>query len=356
MPIVITDEDAERLLSIREAIEAMRVAFRDLAEGKAVNPPRLRYSAETADSKRRYFANIHAGAVQTYQTACVRAGSHFVLNDEKSTQRRTLDNPDPVNWSVIILYDLNSGEPLAFMHETHLSGFRVGATTGLAVAECARPDAEVLGLFGTGNQAYPNCRAICAVRPIRRVQVFSPHPAHREAFKARMANEKVEIIPVDDPREVVRGAHIVCCATNAILPVLKGAWLEPGQMVVTIANSDVIETRSEVDEETFARASDIIVNDWDGVVANRQVELLHLIERGLVKRERVHQLRDIVAGTVKVRQQPDRILYYKNNTGLAIQFAACGAILYKKLIAEGTNRTIPRDWFASRKYSIPPVG
>jgi hypothetical protein len=57
-----------------------------------------------------------------------------------------------------------------------------------------------------------------------------------------------------------------------------------------------------------------------------------------------------------VRQTPGEILYYKNNTGFAIQFAACGAILYKKLLAEGTNRTIPRDWFASQKYSIPPTG
>jgi alanine dehydrogenase len=356
MPIVITDNDAIRLLSVPEAIEAMRVAFRDLAEGRATNPPRLRYASDTADPKRRYFANIHAGAVQSYQTACVRAGSHFMLMDERSGERRTLDNPDPVNWSVIVLYDLTSGEPLAFMHETHLSGFRVGATTGLAVAECARPDAEVLGLFGTGNQAFPNCRAICSVRPIKTVKVFSPNAGHCDAFKARMADEQVDVIPVDDPREVVRDAHIVCCATNAITPVLKGEWLEPGQMVVTIVNSDVIETRSEVDEETFARASDIIVNDWEGVIANRQTELLHPIEKGLVKRERVHQLSDIVAGKVKVRQSPGEILYYKNNTGLAIQFAACGAILYKKLIAEGTNRTIPRDWFASQKYSIPPAG
>lgn len=355
MPIIITDDDAKRLLSIPEAIEAMRVAFRDLAEGQAVNPPRLRYSAETPDSTRRYFANIHAGAVRTYGTACVRAGSHFMLMDQRSDQRRTLDNPDPVNWSVIILYSLENGEPLAFMHETHLSGFRVGATTGLGVAECARPDAEVLGLFGTGNQAFPNCRAICAVRPIKKVRVFSPSAEHREAFKLRMAGEPVEVICVDDPREVVRGAHIVCCATNAKLPVLKGEWLEQGQMVITICNSDVIETRSEVDEETFARAGNIIVNDWESVIGNRQIELLDPIAKGLVDRDNVHELGDIVAGKVSVKQTPDSILYYKNNTGLAIQFAACGAILHKKLLAEGTNKTIPSDWFASGKYSIAPL-
>ncbi len=49
MPIVITDEDAERLLSIPEAVEAMEVAFRDLAEGRAVNPPRLRYDIASPD-------------------------------------------------------------------------------------------------------------------------------------------------------------------------------------------------------------------------------------------------------------------------------------------------------------------
>ena len=80
--------------------------------------------------------------------------------------------------------------------------------------------------------------------------------------------------------------------------------------------------------------------------------LLDPIERGTVRREHVHELGEIVAGKVAVRQARDRILYYKNNTGLAIQFAACGAILHRKLMAEGTNRTIPREWFASQKYSI----
>src|SRR5262249_14455671 len=125
MPIVITDDDAARLLSISEAVEAMRVAFRDLAEGRAANPPRLRYSLDLPDAKRRYFANIHAGAVLTYQTACVRAGSHFTVVDDKAT-RKSYSDPSPANWTIIILYDLASGEPVAFMHETYLSGFRVG--------------------------------------------------------------------------------------------------------------------------------------------------------------------------------------------------------------------------------------
>jgi alanine dehydrogenase len=351
MPIVITDDDAIRLLSIPEAIEAMAVAFRDLAEGRAVNPPRLRYAIGTPDPARRYNANIHAGAVETYQVACVRAGSNFTAADD-DPKRKKRAHPESANWTVIILYDLNTGEPLAFMHETHLSGFRVGATSALAVRQAARADAQALGLFGTGHQAFHNCRAICAVRPIRRVRVFSPSPQHRAAFVERMADEPVEIVAVEEARAAVRGADIVCCATNSKEPVLEGAWLEPGQMVVTIANSDVLVTRREVDETAFARARDIIINDWGSVTANRQVELLEPIEKGLVRRENVHTLGDIVAGRSRLAGGRDAIVYYKNNTGLAMQFAACGAILYRKLMAEGTSRVIPREWFASRQYGL----
>ena len=351
MPIVITDEDAIRLLSIPEAIEAMDVAFRDLAEGRAANPPRLRYSIATPDPTRRYHANIHAGAVGTYQVACVRAGSNFTAADKDPT-RKSRAHPEPVNWSVIIVYDLNTGEPLAFMHETHLSGFRVGATSALAVKHAARADAQVLGLFGTGLQGSANCRAICAVRPIRRVQVFSPNPQHRAAFAERLAGAPFEVVALEEPRAAVRGADIVCCATNSRQPVLEGAWLEPGQMIVSIANSDVLATRREVDEATFARASDIIINDWDSVIANRQIELLEPIENGLVRRENVHTLGDIVAGKSRLSGARDGIVYYKNNTGLAVQFAACGAILHRKLKAEGTKRTIPREWFAGAQYGL----
>jgi ornithine cyclodeaminase/alanine dehydrogenase-like protein (mu-crystallin family) len=268
---------------------------------------------------RRYYANIHAGAVATYRVACVRAGSHLLAAD---------------------------------MHETFLSGFRVGATSALAVAQAARSDAAVLGLFGTGLQEFHNCRAICAVRPIRRVQVFSPNPQHRAAFVERLANEPFEIVAVEEPRAVVQGADIVCCATNARVPVLEGAWLEPGQVVVSIANSDVLGTRREVDEAVFTRADEIIINDWDSVTVNRQVELTEPIEKGLVRRENVHTLGDIMAGKARLSGTHDAIVYYKNNTGLAMQFAACGAILHRKLEAEGTNRIIPREWFAAGQYGL----
>lgn len=348
MAIIITDDDVRRHLSMKECVEAMQIAFRDYANGKAVTLPRVRYKTDVGDGL-DYFCNVHVGAVPSLGMACVRAGSQITQENPDRPGHRTY--PSPVNWTVILLYDVKTSEPVALLHESYLSGFRVGATSAAAVDAVARADASELALFGSGRQARSHARAICTVRPIKRVRSYSPNPANREAIAAELRAEGINVVPMDDPRKVVEGADIVCCATSSALPVFDGDWLQKGQMVVSIANTDVTMVRREVDPKVLEKADGIIVAHWPSVAANGQVELSDLIAKGTVKRERVHELGDVLAGKVPLRQSPDNIIYFKNNTGLGMQFAAAGAILYKKMMAEGTNRVIPREWLMSEKYS-----
>jgi ornithine cyclodeaminase/alanine dehydrogenase-like protein (mu-crystallin family) len=106
-----------------------------------------------------------------------------------------------------------------------------------------------------------------------------------------------------------------------------------------------------VDETTFARATDIVVNDWASVESNRQVELLDPIEKGLVDRAFVFELGDVLAGHAVVRQTDDNLVYYKSNTGLGMQFAAAGAVVYNKIKDQNTNKEVPREWLASEDYA-----
>ncbi len=352
MTIIITDEDVKRLLPMRECIEAMRVAFRDFADGVAVNRPRMRYLAKHPDPERRYLANVHVGAVPSAGMACVRAGSQIMRPPTAARDRRMYENPHAFNWGFVVLFSIETAEPLALLHEFHLSGMRVGATTAVAVDEMAREDAHTLGLFGTGKQARNALEAIVLVRPIRNVNVFSPDAEHRAAFARAFSRDELAVTAVANPRAVVAGADIVCCATTAMQPVFDGDWLESGQFVVSIANSDVTNKRSEVDRRTYERASAIIINDWESVIDNDQTELLGPMNAGVFRREQVHELGALVAGMVSVKQPPRadaraRIIYYKNNSGLAIQFAAAGGILYRKSMAEGSNKVIPTEWLGS---------
>jgi alanine dehydrogenase len=352
MAIVITDEDVRRLLPMRECIDAMRLAFREFASGTAVNRPRVRYLADTSDPDRKYLANVHVGAVPSVGIACVRAGSQILRPPTEGRERRTYDNPQAFNWGFIILFSIETAEPLALLHEFYLSGMRVGATTAVAVDEMARPDAHTLALFGTGKQAHAALEAIALVRPIRNVNIYSPNAGHRTAFALEASRDGLTVTPTKSPRAALAGADIICCATNAMTPVFDGAWLEDGQLVISIANSDVTNKRSEVDLATFERASRVIINDWESVLDNDQTELLEPINAGIISRDRVHELGELLNGTVKVRQ-PDHgdstkgIIYYKNNSGLAIQFAAAGGLLYRKAAAETSNKVIPTEWLGS---------
>jgi ornithine cyclodeaminase/alanine dehydrogenase-like protein (mu-crystallin family) len=122
-------------------------------------------------------------------------------------------------------------------------------------------------------------------------------------------------------------------------------------LVVSIVNSDVNMKRSEVDETTFARSTDIIVNDWESVVSNGQVELLDAIEKGIVDRDRVVELGDVLTGRADVRQTDDNLVYFKNNTGLGMQFAAAGAVIYNKMKEENSNKEVPREWLAAEEFA-----
>lgn len=350
MPMVITDEDARRHLTMRECIDAMRRCFADLADGRSVSLPRVRYTVESGEPGSSYYANVHVGAAPAFGLACVRAGSQIIDDSGYGRGRRTLSNPEPFNWSVVILYDIRTAEPVAFLHESHVSGMRVGATSAVAIDEIARPDVRELALLGTGRQARSHFEAICMVRPIERVRVFSPNRDHLAAFVADRQRPDLEVVAAADARGAVDGADIVCSATNTTEPVVFGEWLREGQLVMSIANSDATVTRREVDPETFLRSSDIVINDWDSVHSNRQVELLELLEAGALDRGRVHQLADLVAGRVSVRSRSDNIVYYKSNTGLAMQFAAAGGVVYRKMLRAGCGRVIPREWLASERY------
>jgi alanine dehydrogenase len=352
LAIIITDNDVRKHLAMAECIEAMDVCFGDFAQGKAKTLPRLRYRVDAPDdSGREYFSNVHVGAVPSYGMACVRAGSNMLVKGG-APGRKTMSSPDSTNWTVIILYDLNTAEPVAFMHESYMSGVRVGATTGVAVDKIARDDVTELGLFGTGRQARANCEAICTARPsIKRVKVYSPTKENRMAFPSQVQLDGVEIVPVDNSDEVVIGADIVCSMTNSTTPTFDGKLLEAGQMVISVANSDVTLKRHEVDETTFERASDIIINDWESVVSNRQTELLDLIDSGAVDRDHIFELGSLCTGEATVKQTRDNIVYYKNNTGLGMQFAAAGAVVYNKMKGDDTNRVVPSEWLAAEEYA-----
>jgi alanine dehydrogenase len=116
-----------------------------------------------------------------------------------------------------------------------LGAARTGALGAAAVEALARSDAEVVGVVGSGRQAWTQLWAATAVRRIAAVRVFSPTEAHREGFAERARAElRLEVSAVAGPREAVDGADVVILATRSETPVIEAGWVDAGAHVNTV--------------------------------------------------------------------------------------------------------------------------
>jgi ornithine cyclodeaminase len=237
---------------------------------------------------------------------------------------------------------------LALIHDFSLSSIRVGATTGVANRALAKREAKIVGILGSGNEARTNLEAICCVRNIERVKVYSVTKEHRDRFAEEMTELlNVEVQPVASAEAVIKGSDIVMCATNSSEPVFDGAWLEPGQLVTTIANTDGVHRRTEADAATMIRSDFIVLNHKETAITNQQRELLDLIDQGDFGWDKVCELGEVLTGAHPGRKSDQQLIYYKSNTGVGIQFAAVGALIYEKCKSKGLGRELPGEWFGA---------
>lgn len=347
--LLINDAEVREVLKMPQCIEAMERAFAEAAEGIAVNRPRVRYKVPPDLDKPGYMANIIPGAVPSSGVAALRYDSTIVQERVISGKKR-MDFPSPKkrSWGFVLLFSLETGEPLALVHDFSLSAIRVGATSGVAHRHLAKKDSRSIGLLGSGNEARRNLEAICLVRKIESVKVYSPNREHRERFAEEMTELlNVEVQPVASPEAVIKGADIVMCATNSSEPVFDGSWLEPGQFVTTLVNTDGVHRRTEADPATMIRSDLIVLNNTETAIQNQQRELLDLIDQGKIGWEKVCELGEVLIGKHPGRTSDRQIIYYKSNTGVGIQFAAAGALIYQACRKKGLGREVPSEWFGA---------
>ena len=114
-------------------------------------------------------------------------------------------------------------------------------------------------MLGAGKQAVGQLEAVCAVRKIRHVKVFSRNSERAKSFCDSMsAKLGVTMEAVANAADAVRGVDVVNVITKSATPVLLGEWLEPGQHI-NAAGSNAL-TRREIDAATALRCARIVVD------------------------------------------------------------------------------------------------
>ena len=367
MALLVKDEDINALAPMNEIIDALEIALADHARGAApFYPRRVRVRTKMKGNKARYVMNAQVGGSLDLNVMAIRLMSNMTSQHRRGERRNAADEGyDHRNWGITVLFDMTTSELSAVLPQFSMSGLRVGATTGLGAKYLARKEARRVGIFGTGKVSRADLEGIACVRDLERVNVFSPNPDHRADFVREMSRRlDVEIVAVDKPEQVVRGADIVSVSTGSRVPVFDSEWLVPGQYVSTTQSTPYprksLDAKwaeqyeeplpidgAEIDAKTLARADMVATLSREMILNENQRDVLDLIDAGTVSWNKFRELGAIIAGLAPGRENEEEIIVYKSSGGIGLQMAAIGSVILRNAKRRGVGQEIPGNWFSA---------
>ncbi len=317
-PIYLTEEDVRSLVTVKDAIAALEELFATWGEPSTVNLPRQRARAGNG------MFNLMGAAWGTKQLFGLKA--YYGGGNASGGRYHAL------------LYSAADGKLEAMIESDALGQMRTGAASGLATKLLANPDASMLGVIGAGRQAFTQVAAVCAVRPIGTVRVFSRTAEHREAFARKIERElRIAAHAMPSGEAAIAEADVVITITKSAEPVLRANWLKSGVHINAAGANGA--TRREIDAETVLRAT---------VRATDQVEQAHLeageyrdlVAAGRLKWQDIVELGDLLTGKANGRHGPADITLFKS-LGIALEDIAFADVILRRARARGVGRPMP---------------
>ena len=294
MPLFLNESNVRQLLTMPLAIEAVEEAHRELSLAKAIDIPRQRTRLPQTALHILQGALPGRDAIGYKAYTSNRSGVRFLVH----------------------VFSAASGKLRVVLEADLLGMMRTAAASGVATRCLSRPESEILGIFGSGWQAEGHVEAIAAVRPLRRVKVFSRNEERLAAFCEKMSERlKIEVIPAASAEETVRGSDIVSTVTTAATPLFDAAWLSPGTHINGAGSNSVI--RREIGEDVLKLCRPVVVDSVETALKEAG-DLLPLLEKGRLSERQLVELGDVLIGRLPGRTSPDQITLFESQ-GMAIQ-------------------------------------
>ena len=220
----IYDEDAVVARMPPNALKrVLAEAFRDLADGEAVQPPTQKaiFPGDRGD------VLIYGGVLARKDIFGVKVSPYLPL-------RAAAGKPTVTAYTIV--FSMVSGQPLALCDALSLTTERTAATTSLALDYLVPPNAQKLAVIGSGSIARAHLRYELSLRSWRSVCMFSPSLV--EASDCRAALLAAHPIEIADTIEIaVRDADVVMLCTSSGEPVIDMRWLKDEVTVTSISTN-----------------------------------------------------------------------------------------------------------------------
>lgn len=315
--LVLNAAEVERLLPVRECIGVMREALTSLAGGEVYLPLRMIVRPPGAEGLMGLMPVYRAGG-EGASAYGLKAICVFPGNPEKGKD---------AHQGGVMLFSGETGELLALLNASAITGIRTAAVSGLATQALAREDACELAIIGAGVQARSHLLAMACVRPIKRARVASRRFEHARALASEMQPRcSFPVEALESVAEAVRGADLIVTATTAREPVLQREWVAAGAHVNAVGTYSA--DARELDTETVVNASLFV--DRRESVTSEAGEYLIPARDGLIGPEHIRaELGEVLTGAKPGRTSAEEITIFKS-LGLAIEDLAAAEYVYRR--------------------------
>ena len=149
----------------------------------------------------------------------------------------------PTIYGVVSLFDDVTGDLNAILDFHLVTKWKTAGDSLLSASRLARKESREFLLVGAGAVARSMVEAYSSVFPEARFTVWS---------RTRESAAAMGLPVADDLETAVRKADVICSATMATSPLIKGEWLQPGQHIDLIGAYK--PGMREVDDRAMQRA------------------------------------------------------------------------------------------------------
>ncbi len=220
---------------------------------------------------------------------------------------------------VVALFDDVTGLPKAFVDFHLVTKWKTAGDSLLSASKLARKDARRFLLVGAGTVARSMIEAYGSLWPEAQFTVWNRSPAGA----AKMAAEVPGLLVADDLEAAVKAADVICTATMAAAPVIKGVWLQPGQHLDLIGAYN--PRMREVDDGAMQRASVFV--DARATTLHHIGELMDPLASGAITESDVRaDFYDLGKGLFR-RSSDDEITIAKNGGGAHLDLMTAAYVL-----------------------------
>lgn len=255
----------------------------------------------------------------------------------------------------LMLNDKVTGAPIALMSANVLSAMRTGAIPGVGMRCLVRKGATVAGIQGPGVMGKTGLAAIMSTCPdISTLKVRGRSKKSIDSFvehvKETYASIK-EIIVVDSDEELIRDSDVVYFAATSGTDAstylnVKKEWVKKGACLIGVSafNVDTAflaeDCRLVVDYmglyEAWAEEYPYPTFGKINIIGSKFTDMIH---DGLINKDQVDDMGDILLGNKPGRTNDDEIFVYSIG-GMPVEDVAWGKICYEKAKSLGIGKSL----------------